>query len=97
MISSPIRFLYLTLACAESNKWLEEYKNDHDETLLQVLDSGFDGNILGPAFTWNLTAGEIFLEETGFKKMILQGFHSKNPFVFESEIVIVFFTFGTIV
>ena len=32
-----------------------------------MLDSGFDGNILGPAFTWNLTAGEIFLEAPGFK------------------------------
>ena len=77
MISSPIRFLYLTLACAESNKWLEEYKNDHDETLLQVLDSGYDGNILGPAFTWNLTAGEIFLEATGFKKLLFKDFIQK--------------------
>ena len=71
MISSLIRFLYLTLANAEVNEWLEEYKNDHDETLLQVIDSGFDGNILGPAFTWNLTAGEIFLEASGFQKLAL--------------------------
>ena len=59
------RFLYLSLANAKV--WLEEYKNDHSETLLQVIDSGFDGDVLGPAFTWNLTAGEIFLEEPGFK------------------------------
>ena len=71
MISSLIRFLYLTLANAKVNEWLEEYKNDHDETLLQVIDSGFDGNILGPAFTWNLTAGEIFLEALGFQKLAL--------------------------
>ena len=65
--SRPIRFLYLGLANAKN--WLEEYKNDHDETLLQVLDSGFDdeAGTLGPAFTWNLTAGEIFLEAQGFK------------------------------
>ena len=71
MISSLIRFLYLTLANAEINDWLEKYKSDHDETLLQVIDSGFDGNILGPAFTWNLTAGEIFLEALGFQKLAL--------------------------
>ena len=65
-ISSPIRFLYLTLASAELNDWLEDYKTDHEELLLQVLDSGYDGNILGPAFKWNLTAGEIFLEAPGF-------------------------------
>ena len=66
-ISRPIRFLYLGLANAKV--WLEEYKNDHDETLLQVLDSGFgeEAGTLGPAFTWNLTAGEIFLELRGFK------------------------------
>ena len=66
-ISSPIRFLYLTLVSGELNDWLEDYKNDHEELLLQVLDSGKDGDILGPAFKWNLTAGEIFLEAQGFQ------------------------------
>ena len=65
--SRPIRFLYLGLVNAKN--WLEEYKDDHEETLLQVLDSGFDdeAGALGPAFIWNLTAGEIFLEAQGFK------------------------------